>query len=81
MNKFISLKPKKGPRKERKKILYGNASELYQDYLEICFNQYMPFSGAKKRKLHNKYDPTNLFFETHHYDAWLESDLPSILAL
>ena len=41
----------------------------------------MPFSDAKKRKLHNKYDPTDLFFETYHYDAWLESDLPSIPAL
>ena len=69
-----------------------NASELYNEYLEIYFDQYMGLSDAKKkRNLVSKYDPTNLFLETYNYDIWFEnedstdikikSNLPTILAL
>ena len=50
MNKVNNLKPKKAPRKEDKKIVHANASELYKNYLEIYFNQYMTFSDAKKER-------------------------------
>ena len=33
----------------------------------------MAFSDALKRKLGNKYDPTNLFLETYNYDVWFEN--------
>ena len=36
---------------------HDNASELYNDYLEIYFNQYMDFSDSKKRNSGSKYDP------------------------
>ena len=42
-----------------------NASELYNEYLEIYFDEYKTLSGSHKRNLDNKYDPTNLFFETY----------------
>ena len=50
MNNVNNLKSKKGPRKEDKKIVHANASELYKDYLEIYFNQCMTFSDAKKER-------------------------------
>ena len=53
---------------------YDNTLELYNDYLEIYFNEYKTLSDAQKRKLGNKYDPINLFFETHNYDVWFENE-------
>ena len=43
--------------------MYDNASELYNEYLGIYFDQYMALPDAEKRKLGNKYDPKNLFLE------------------
>ena len=45
--------------------MYNNASELYNEYLEIYFDEYKALSGSHKRNLGNKYDPTNLFLETY----------------
>ena len=50
--------------------MYDNASELYNDYLEVYFDT---FSEIKKRKLGNKYDPTNLFHETYNYETWFQN--------
>ena len=33
---------------KRKKTVYNNALDLYNEYLEICFNQYMTRSDANK---------------------------------
>ena len=40
-----------------------NASELYNEYLEIYFDQYMTLLDARE-KIGIKYNPINLFFET-----------------
>ena len=49
---------------ERKKnTVYNNASELYNEYLEIYFSQYTTLSDAKKGKLDDNYDPENLFLK------------------
>ena len=55
--------------------MYDNASKLYNEYLEIYFDEYEALSDAQKRKLGNKYDPINLFLETYNYDAWFENEV------
>ena len=72
LNKFDSLNPRKG-RTLEKKTVYDNASELYNEYLEIYFNQYMTLSDAKKRTFGKKYDPENLFLEEHDYSLRSEN--------
>ena len=52
--------------------MYKNASKLYNEYLEICFNQYITLSDAKK-KLSDKYDPEMLFLEGYDYNVWSEN--------
>ena len=52
--------------------MYNNASELYDKYLEICYDQYMALSEARKKKLGNKYDPKNVFLKGYDYRVWLE---------
>ena len=54
--------------------MYDNASKLYNEYLEIYFDEYKALSDAQKRKLGNKYDPINLFLETYNYDNWFENE-------
>ena len=63
LNKFNSLNPQSI--KERKVSVYDNTPELYNEYLEIYFGQYMALLDARKRKLENKYNPINLFLDTY----------------
>ena len=49
--------------------MYDNASELYNEYLEIYFAQYMALPDVEKRKVGNKYDPKNLFLEGYDYSV------------
>ena len=74
LNKFNNLNPKKESTKEKKVTLYDNASELFNEYLEIYFNEYKALSDAQKKELGNKYDLNNLFLEIYNYDVWLESE-------
>ena len=74
LNKFNTLNPRKERTKEKKATVYYNASPLHNEYLEIYFNQYNDLSDARKRELGNKYDPINLFLETHNYNTWFEND-------
>ena len=60
-----NLNPQKESAKEKKVTVCDNASELYNEYLEIYFDEYKALSGSHKRNLGNKYDPTNLFLETY----------------
>ena len=60
-----NLNPQKESAKEKKVTVCDNASELYNEYLEIYFDEYKTLSGSHKRNLGNKYDPTNLFLETY----------------
>ena len=52
---FKNLNPQKESAKEKKVVVY-NASELYNMYLEIYFNEYKTVSDAQKRKLSNKHN-------------------------
>ena len=53
--------------------MYGKASELYNGYPEIYFNEYKALlQMLKKRKVGNKYDPVSLFLET--YNFWFENE-------
>ena len=70
LNKFNSLNPQSI--KERKVRVYDNTPELYNEYLEIYFDQYMALLDARKRKLENKYNPINLFLDTYNYNSWFE---------
>ena len=53
---------------------HDNASELYNEHLEIYFDQYKTLSDAQKRNLVNKYDPINLFLDTYDYNVWFENE-------
>ena len=48
LNKFNNLNPQKKVQKRRKGTLYDNASEIYNEYLEIYFDEYKVLSDAKK---------------------------------
>ena len=52
--------------------MYNNASQLYNEYLEISFNQYMAFSDGKKRKL-DEIISYLFLVDTHNYDNWYEN--------
>ena len=54
--------------------MYDNASEIYNEYLEIYFNEYKLLSDAQKKDLDNKYDPIDLFHETYDYDIWFQNE-------
>ena len=54
--------------------VYDNASELYNEFLEINFDEFKVLPDAKKRRLDNNYDPTNSFLETYDYDIWFENE-------
>ena len=48
LNKFNSLKPRKGPIKDNILTVSDNASELFNEDLETYFDQYMDLSDAEK---------------------------------
>ena len=48
--------------------MHENASEIYNEYLEICFNEYKALLDAQTKKLSKKYYPINLFLETYIHD-------------
>ena len=53
--------------------MYDKASELYNDLLEIYFDEYNDLSVAKK-KISPKYNPDNLMFNTYEYEDWYEEE-------
>ena len=57
----------------KKATVNDNALELYNEYLEIYFDEYKAFSNAKKGKSGNKYDPIILFLKTYNYNIWFEN--------
>ena len=46
--------------------MYDHISELYNEYLEIYFDQCMTLPDAEKRKFDNKYNLKNLFLGEYH---------------
>lgn len=43
--------------------VYDNTSGLNNEFIEIYFDEFVALLHADKRKLVNKYDPTNLFLK------------------
>ena len=49
------------------------SSKLYNNFLEIYYDQYNELSDAKKRKLGNNYDPETFFLKGHDYSGLVEN--------
>ena len=69
LNRFNTINPRKGCTKEKKVIVHGNASEIYNEYLEIYFNQYMTLSDAKRESWVINI-LKKLFLEAYGYSMW-----------
>ena len=57
--KLTELKTQKEKKKEKTNV-YDTVSELYNDLLEIYFDQYYDLSDVKRSKIYPEYDPANL---------------------
>ena len=74
LNKFYRLILQQESTKKKKLAVCGNASEMYNEYLETYFHQYTALSDNKKSNLDNNCDPVNLFlFDVYNYDDWLKN--------
>ena len=66
---------KRKHKKTKNKNMYNIASELYNEFLEIYFDEYIDLSDSKKKKnLNDKYDPTNLILDTYDYSIWFKKE-------
>ena len=52
--------------------VYDTASKLYNDLLEIYFDEYNDLSDVKRKKMDPKYNPANLILDTYNYTNWFE---------
>ena len=66
LDKFGDLKPQK----EKKTNVYNAASELFNDLLETCFDEFCDLSDAKRIKIDSKYNPANLTIDGYDYNEW-----------
>ena len=73
LNKLKKVKTQK-EKTERKKNVYNKASELYNDFLGICFGEYYELADDKRDKVKHKYYPKKLFLKTCNYDYWFENE-------
>ena len=74
LNKFNNLKTQKENSKKKITNVYDTASELYNDFLGIYFDEYNKLPDATENKMEPKYDPDNLFLKTYNYDVWFENE-------
>ena len=65
LKKFDSPEPHKGHTKEKKSIVNGKVSKLYNEILEIYFDQYNNFSVAKTKRIGFKHYLKNFFLEDY----------------
>ena len=55
--------------------MYDVASELYNVFEEIYFDEYYDLSDAKKKKRnYHKYEPEKLFLKAYNYNLWHENE-------
>ena len=45
------------------------SSELYNNFLEIYYDEFIELQDAKKRRLGNNYDPKSLFLKGYDYSV------------
>ena len=69
LNKSNNINPRKRRKKDKKVTVYDHASELYNEYQEIYFDQYMALPDDKKGNIGNKYVSKNLFLEGCDYEV------------
>ena len=72
LNNFNNLNPQKESIKERNVSAYDNASELYNEYLQIYFDQYITLTGARK-KIWVINIILLIYFLKHNYDSWFQN--------
>ena len=53
--------------------MYDKASDLYNDFLAIYFNECNELTDARRNKMEHKYDPAKLFLEKYNYEVWFEN--------
>ena len=60
--------------------MHNTALELYNDLLQIHFNEYYSLLGVKRSKMDSKYDPANLTLDEYDYSEWHKEldDLPPV---
>ena len=47
--------------------MYNTVSDLYNDLLTTCFNEYIKLSAAKRSKMDSKYDSANITLDEYDY--------------
>ena len=72
-NKFKKLQIIKQKTEKKRTNLYIISSELYNNFLEIYYDEYNELSDAKKRKLVDNYNTENLFFKKYDYSVSSEN--------
>ena len=68
------LKTQKERTEKRKTNVYDKSSELYNDLLEIYFDEYNDLQVSKRKKINSKYNPDNLMLDTCEYENWYEEE-------
>ena len=76
LKKFNKIKTQQEKTQKKKKInAYDTASELYNELLGTCFEEYynnLPVAGRKTRD--QKYKPKKLILEVYNYKPWFENE-------
>ena len=76
LKKFNKIKTQQEKTQKKKKInAYDTASELYNELLGTCFEEYynnLPAAGRKTRD--QKYKPKKLILEVYNYKPWFENE-------
>ena len=54
--------------------MYDTASELYNDFLGIYFDEYSELPDTKRNEMESKYDLNNLFPERYNYHDCFENE-------
>ena len=71
LNKFNKLSPRK--KHKRGKNVYAKASDLYNDFVAIYFDEYNELD-ARRKKMELRYDPKKLFIKVYNHDVCLENE-------
>ena len=54
----------------KKTNVHDKASELYNELLEIYYDEHCYLSHAKRKKMNRKYKPKKLFIKGYNYSMW-----------